>query len=190
MKYAVLTAKQMAGHCLWSSGHTDYHVGTSGNKTDVVEAFVKACASRGVWPGIYYCSWDNHHLFGSQTPSDAAPFEKPLNLGNPLCEAVQLSYTTREYQEFQTAQIEELLARYGRIAEVWIDIPGVLLHCYRQALYRRIADLQARAVMYLTSISRGTNFLLDVGPDKHGLIPEKHQGALKRLRKNLDRLGM
>lgn len=44
--------------------------------------------------------------------------------------------------------------------------------------------------MYLTSISRGTNFLLDVGPDKHGLIPEKYQGALKRLRKNLDRLGM
>jgi alpha-L-fucosidase len=268
MKYAVLTAKHVAGHCLWPSKHTDYHVGTSGNKTDVVEAFVQACARRGVWPGIYYCSWDNHHRFGSQTPSDAAPFEKPLNLGNPLCEGVQLSYTTREYQDFQTAQIEELLARYGRIAEFWVDIPGVLPRCYRQTLYRRIADLQPEAVimmnngigdgsnfrvekswpsdlvaierflpnshtghvkwreiegqkyylpgevcdpigkewffteedqprgdeellgMYLTSISRGTNLLLDVGPDKHGLIPEKYQGALKRLRKNLDRLGM
>ena len=25
--------------------------------------------------------------------------------------------------------------------------------------------------MYLTSVSRGANLLLDVGPDKHGLIP-------------------
>jgi alpha-L-fucosidase len=267
MKYAVLTAKHVAGHCLWPSGHTDYHVGTSGNKTDVVEAFVKACEKRGVRAGLYYCSWDNHHRFGSLTPSDAAPFEKPLNLGNPLSEGVQLSYTTREYQDFQTAQIEELLTHYGRIAEVWIDIPAVLPRCYRQELYRRIADLQPEAVimmnhgigdgsnfrvdkawpsdlvaierflpnshtghvpwreiegreyylpgevcdpmgkewffdaedqprsdaellgMYLLSVSRGTNLLLDVGPDRHGLIPEAFVSALRRLRENIDRFG-
>ena len=44
--------------------------------------------------------------------------------------------------------------------------------------------------MYLVSVSRGTNLLLDVGPDKHGLIPQKYVGALQRLRTNLDRLGM
>ena len=44
--------------------------------------------------------------------------------------------------------------------------------------------------MYLVSISRGTNLLLDVGPDKHGLIPQKYVGAMPRLRANLDRLGM
>jgi alpha-L-fucosidase len=44
--------------------------------------------------------------------------------------------------------------------------------------------------MYLVSISRGTNLLLDVGPDKHGLIPNKYLGALQRLRKNLNLLGM
>jgi len=44
--------------------------------------------------------------------------------------------------------------------------------------------------MYLVSTSRGTNFLLDVGPDKHGLIPGKYTGALSRLRGNLDKLGM
>ena len=30
----------------------------------------------------------------------------------------------------------------------------------------------------------------DVGPDKHGLIPQKYVGALQRLRANLDRLGI
>jgi alpha-L-fucosidase len=43
--------------------------------------------------------------------------------------------------------------------------------------------------MYLTSRSRHTNLLLDVPPDKHGLIPKMHVNALMRLRKNLDKLG-
>src|SRR5262245_22015252 len=43
MKYAVLTAKHVAGHCLWPSAHTDYTVANSGNKTDVINAFVESC---------------------------------------------------------------------------------------------------------------------------------------------------
>ena len=265
MKYAVLTTKHTAGHCLWPSRHTDYHVGTSGNNTDVVEAFVEACEKRGVLPGFYYCSWDNHHRFGSLTPTDTANWERAL-IGR-LPDA-QLSFTTREYQEFQIAQITELLTQYGKLAEVWIDIPAVLPRCYRQELYDHIAKLQPGAVimmnngigdgslypvskawpadiiaierflpnshtghvkwreiegkqyylpgevcdpigkewffteedqprsdeellgMYLVSVSRGTNLLLDVGPDKHGLIPDKYAAALKRLRANLDKLGV
>jgi len=253
MKYAVLTTKHVAGHCLWPSRHTDYHVGTSGNPTDVVEAFVTACAKRGVLPGFYYCSWDNHHRLGSKTPSDVAWGE---------------GFVSRAYMDFQTAQIEELLTQYGSVAEVWIDIPSVLPRFYRQELYDRIAQLQPQAVimmnngigdgssypvakawpadivaierflpnshtghvkwrqiegqryylpgevcdpigrewfhvdadqprsdaellgMYLVSISRGTNFLLDVGPDRHGLIPDRYVKALQRLRRNLDRLDM
>ena len=263
MKYAVLTTKHVAGHCLWPTKHNDYHVGTSGNKTDVVEAFVNACEKRGVLPGFYYCSWDNHNKFGSRTFSDTADDERAL-----FPERVQLAFTTREYQDFQTAQIEELLTGYGKVGEVWIDIPTVLPRFYRQELYNQISSLQPEAVvmmnngisdgsnypidkawpadiiaierflpnshtghvkwrtiegkkyympgevcdpigrewffteedqprsdeellgMYLVSISRGTNLLLDVGPDKHGLIPQKYVGALQRLRANLDRLGI
>jgi alpha-L-fucosidase len=263
MKYAVLTTKHVAGHCLWPTKLNDYHVGTSGNKTDVVEAFVNACEKRGVLPGFYYCSWDNHNKFGSRTWTDTADEERAL-----WPQQVILAFTTREYQDFQSAQIEELLTQYGKVGEVWIDIPMVLPRCYRQELYNQIATLQPEAVimmnngisdgskypidkawpadiiaierflpnshtghvkwrtiegkkyymlgevcdpigrewffteedqprsdeellgMYLVSISRGTNLLLDVGPDKHGLIPQKYVGALQRLRANLDRLGI
>src|SRR5512137_292557 len=61
MKYAVLTTKHVAGHCLWPSKHTDYTVANSTDKTNVLEKFCEACAKKGVLPGFYYCSWDNHN---------------------------------------------------------------------------------------------------------------------------------
>jgi alpha-L-fucosidase len=250
MKYAVLTSKHVSGHCLWPSRHTDYHVGTSGNTTDVVEAFVTACEKRGILPGLYYCSWDNHHRFGSLTPSITKWYD---------------AFTTRAYQDFQSAQIEELLTGYGDIGEIWIDIPHILPRCYRQELYDQIASMQPDALilmnngvgdgvsfpegkawpsdlisierfvpnshtghvkwreiegksyylpgevcdpigkewfftpedrprsdqellgMYLLSVSRGANLLLDVGPDRHGLIPADMVAALQRLRNNIER---
>jgi alpha-L-fucosidase len=144
MRYAVLTTKHVAGHCLWPSRYTDHTVANSGNKTDVVEAFVKACERRGVLPGFYYCSWDNHNRFGSVTPSQT-DFEK--------------AYTTSLYQDFQTAQVTELLKNYGTVAEMWIDIPGVLGRGYRTYLYEYMASLQPNCVIMMNSgISDGSTY--------------------------------
>jgi alpha-L-fucosidase len=252
MKYAVLTAKHVAGHCLWPTRYTDYHVGNSGNKTDVVEAFTKACSSKGIMSGLYYCAWDNHNLFGSGTPTNLT---------------WATAYTTTEYREFQWKQLEELLTQYGPIGEVWLDIPQFLTRDYRQKLYNQIAKWQPDAIilfnhgrgdgsefsinvawptdvitierfvpnsatahvkwreienkryympgevcdpigkewfykeqdfvrsdaellgMYLICRSRGANLLLDVPPDKHGLIPQKFIDALQRLKQNINKHG-
>ena len=252
MTYAVLCTKHAAGHCLWPSKHTDYHVGSSSNPTDVVAAFVAACAKYEILPGLYYCSMDNHHTFGSLTPTD-------LGWDGAY-------FTTRAYQDFQTAQLEELLTEYGRIAEVWIDIPQALPRAYRHDLYRQIRIWQPEAVilmnqglgangsscdlaawptdaltierslpakrfepwfelegqrhyipaevcdtigqewfwvegdmprsdeellgMYLLTRSRGCNLLLDVPPDRHGLIPQASIDALMRLRNNTDQIAV
>jgi alpha-L-fucosidase len=144
MKYVVLTTKHVAGHCLWPSRHTDYTVATSGNQTDVVAALVKACERRGVLPGLYYCSWDNHNLFGSLTPS-LTKWEK--------------AFTTSLYQDIQTAQVTELLTNYGPIAEMWIYIPGVLGRGYRTYLYEHMAGLQPDCVIMMNSgLSDGSNY--------------------------------
>lgn len=260
MKYAVLTAKHVSGHCLWPSKYTDYHVGTSSNTTDVVRAFVDACRKYDIMPGIYYCSWDNHHLFGSLTPSMIGTNDEGTWWKN--------AFTTEEYLKFQMNQIEELLTQYGPIGEVWIDIPGLLPRGYRHKLYNRIAELQPNAVvmmnhgfgdgskfdigyawpsdlvaverflpnshtgylqwreiecktyyipgevcdpigrewfyneddvvrsdaellgMYLVSRSRNTNLLLNVPPDKRGVLPERFVDALMRLKANLDKMSV
>ncbi|HNR30732.1 MAG TPA: alpha-L-fucosidase [Candidatus Hydrogenedentes bacterium] len=134
MKYAVLTTKHVAGHCLWPTRHTDYSVANSPDKTDVVERFVTACRDKGVLPGFYYCSWDNHNRFGSRTWSDGPDH-----------------YTTSTYQTFQTAQVTELLTQYGPIAETWIDIPGALGRGYRTFLYNHIASIQPDTVIMMNS---------------------------------------
>jgi alpha-L-fucosidase len=265
MKYAVLTTKHVAGHCLWPTRLNDYNVSTSGNKTDVVAAFVKACEKRGVLPGFYYCSWDNHNRFGSLTWSDTGALAKA---GPAEGAKMPEPYVTRQYEDFQMGQIEELLGGYGKIAEVWIDIPMALTRDYRNRLYARIAQLQPETVimmnhgfgdgsnlnttqvwptdliaierwlpnsqyghrpwrtvegkryylpgevcdpigkewfyvetdqprsdaellgMYLVCRSRGTNLLLDVPPNRDGVIPARFVDALARLRKNIDKLGM
>ncbi len=258
MKYAVLTTKHVAGHCLWPSKYTDYTVANSTNKTDVVLQFVNACKKYGVTPGFYYCSWDNHHKFGCQTPSDLK--WSPAMNNFPKENEALAPYTSSMYQTFQTAQITELLTQYGPIGEVWIDIPGVLGRGYRTYLYKYISRLQPDAVImmnsgtgsgedyniayawpsdliaieralppksghekwreiegkkyympgevcdpigkewfyvqndcprpdevlleqYLTIRERGANFLLDVPPNKHGVIPDKSIKSLLNLKK-------
>jgi alpha-L-fucosidase len=148
MRYAVLTAKHVAGHCLWPTRCTPYSVAASGDTRDVVGWFVDECRKKGVLPGLYYCSWDNHNRFGSKTPSDAAHEGAWLEMnGFPPDQVQDLPfYTTSLYQAFQTAQLDELLTQYGPIEEVWIDIPGVLGAGYRSFLYRHIAELQPDSV--------------------------------------------
>src|SRR4051812_12969757 len=133
MKYAILTAKHVAGHCLWPSALTDYSVQSSGNTTDVVEAFVRACEKRGLMAGLYYCSWDNHHCFGSHTPSDKGVAPD----------------TTAKYREFQLAQIQELLQHYAPLGEFWVDIPSVLGEDGRSKQYDQIAALAPDAMVMM-----------------------------------------
>lgn len=146
--YAVLTTKHVAGHALWPSAHTDYHVGTSSTPIDVVERFVAACRRYGLMPGFYYCSWDNHHRFGSRTPT----------LGDEGPGSWEWKFTTRAYEDFMLAQLEELVARYGSPGLWWIDIPAILSHAFRQVCYRRLADLGPEAVIMMNSgITDGVN---------------------------------
>jgi len=158
MKYAVLTTKHISGHCLWPSRHTDYHVGHSGNRTDVVAKFMAACARRGVKPGFYYSSWDNHHRFGSLSANIAPQPQEPT--GPPANRSS--AYVTQAYLDFQWAQITELMESYGPVTEWWIDIPHLLPRDYRDRLYAHIAARQPKTVILNNhGIGDGSDVLMD-----------------------------
>ncbi len=118
MRYAVLTAKHYIGFALWDSKYSDYDVATSGNKTDVVAEFVKACRKYGIVPGLYY------------------------SLGADAAHRKNRKMTDDEWYELANNQITELLTNYGPIAIFWLDGMEPVPAAQLQRTYNTIKSLQ------------------------------------------------
>lgn len=129
MKYAVLTTKHCTGHCLWPSKATDFDVEASSVKVDVVGEFVRACRKYDLKPGFYYLlGWEAHH---------------------------QPAMTPAQYEQFCTAQLEELLTRYGPIVELWLDIPSDMGPDAAGALRRIYAKAKSLQPECLVMLNQG-----------------------------------
>jgi len=95
-RHVVLTSKHVDGFCLWDSKFTDYDVGSSPVKTDIVAEVAKACKKYGVQLGIYYSLWDRH-------------------------EATHREADSANYVNYMKNQLTELLTNYGPVCELWFD---------------------------------------------------------------------
>jgi len=113
MKYAVLTAKHVAGFCLWDSKYTTYDVmhPDCPYKKDLVAQFIKSFTSRGLKVGLYYC-W-RHPGFDSNKRN------KEFKVLPPECDPA--THTMEEQIEFQKAQIAELITKYPDVFYIWND---------------------------------------------------------------------
>ena len=93
----ILTAKHHDGFCLWPTATTNHSVAASpwrSGKGDVVREFVDACHAEGLKAGLYLSPWDrNNPAYGDSL----------------------------RYNDLYSAQLTELLTRYGPISEVWFD---------------------------------------------------------------------
>ncbi len=110
MKYGVLTAKHVAGFCLWDSKHTTYDVmhPDCPYQKDLVAQFIKSFKSRGLKVGLYYC-W-RHPGFGDSKKYKVLP---------PECDPA--THTLEQQIEFQKAQIAELVTKYPDVFYIWND---------------------------------------------------------------------
>ncbi|MBW8040941.1 MAG: hypothetical protein FVQ85_13180 [Planctomycetes bacterium] len=110
MKYGVLTAKHVAGFCLWDSKYTTYDVmhPDCTYQKDLVAQFIKSFKSRGLKVGLYYC-WRNPG-FGDPKKHKVLP---------PECDPAK--HTLKEQNEFQMKQIAELIEKYPDVFYIWND---------------------------------------------------------------------
>ena len=108
MTYGVLTAKHVAGFCLWDSKLTTYDVmhPDCPVKEDIVAKFIKSFTSRGLKAGLYYC-W--------RSPGFAERFK----VLPPECDPAE--HTLDEQIEFQKKQIAELVEKYPDVFYIWND---------------------------------------------------------------------
>lgn len=131
MRYAVLTAKHVSGHCLWDSKvnfkgkEYDYDVATSGNRTDVIQSFVDSCKKHEISPGLYYCLLD----YRNNPDSTRKP---------PLSE---------EFFQLAKDQLTELATRYPDVNYFWMDIPAAASADQRAVLYDMLRRLKPEAVV-------------------------------------------
>ena len=135
MKYAVLTAKHSSGHCLWDSKVTfrgkefDHDVATSGNPTDVVAAYVKACKKYKIMPGLYWCLLDfrnNSFDPARQWFADKLP---------------------DDYYQLAQDQLTELIKNYPEVGYYWLDIPRAASADQRRFLYDMIKRLRPNTIV-------------------------------------------
>jgi alpha-L-fucosidase len=116
MRYAVLTTKHCAGHCLWPSALTNHTVKSSPVQIDVVRQFVEACRRYGISPGLYYLlGWDSYH---------------------------QPRMSPQQYETFCQGQLTELLTGYGPIQQVFVDVPDDVGPDMKGVLSRHYAHIK------------------------------------------------
>jgi alpha-L-fucosidase len=108
MTYGVLTAKHVAGFCLWDSELTTYDVmhPDCPVQEDLVAKFIRSFTSRGLKVGLYYC-W--------RSPGFAARFK----VLPPECDPA--AHDLAAQIGFQKKQIAELVAKYPQAFYLWND---------------------------------------------------------------------
>ena len=219
MEYLVLTVKHHDGFCLWPSRETDFHVGNTPYRQDIVRQVAGACARRGIPLEFYYSVVDWHQ-------------ENYPNLGrHHEIRTDPARHDWNRYLDYLKRQITELCTQYGSVAGIWWDMnvpqaeapevhelirrlqPGAVINnrgfgpgdystperdfdpenanrgevaftrpteaCqsigFNSWGFRRDEDYYS--ILYFlraidTNLARGGNYLLNVGPDADGVIPE------------------
>jgi alpha-L-fucosidase len=153
MKYGVLTAKHVAGFCLWDSKYTTYDVmhPDCPYQKDLVAQFIKSFKSRGLKVGLYYC-WRNP---GFDTGRNKGKFK----VLPPECDPA--TNTLEQQIEFQKAQIAELLKKYPDVFYIWNDglDPEIMTAEKALAFYRGMRSDVLASANWWSWAKKGTPYV-------------------------------
>lgn len=156
-RYAVLTTKHHNGFCLWDTETTDFSIRNTPYGKDLVRQYTEAFRRQGIKVGFYFSPEDFRYLHSR---------------GLPVTRTPRSPYTAEVmdgYRELLTAQMTELLTRFGPVdvlffdgGETMIGADGVSLqqHCMNIAW-----ELQPRVLITRGAIPTPEQQLPGVGAD-------------------------
>jgi alpha-L-fucosidase len=104
VKYMTITTKHHEGFCLWPSQYTDFHVGNTPFKRDILKEVVDAYNAEGIDVNFYYSVLDWHHPDWKYDIKNAADQTQFLR-----------------YLDFAYNQLKELATRYPTVKCFWFD---------------------------------------------------------------------
>ena len=108
MKYIVITSKHHDGFCLYDSKYSDWDMGGTPYKKDLLKPLAEACRKHGLKMCFYHSILDWHHPdWGLK-----ARWQGNFTNENPDMEV---------YRTYMKNQLHELLTNYGDVGIVWFD---------------------------------------------------------------------
>lgn len=141
MKYLVITTKHHEGFCLWDSEYTNFDVGSTSFKRDILAELSIACKKYGIKFGTYYSIIDWHH------PSQ----ERNIDGVDGWTRWGQVRMKTnrkKEYVTYMKNQIKELIVNYDTDI-LWFD--GDWVYWWDMAtgtdLYQYIRELKPSIII-------------------------------------------
>ena len=130
MTYLCFTSKHHDGFCMWDTKNTDYNVMNTPCGKDIIGLLSEACAKRGFEFGLYYSLPDWHHPTYPNMGRHHEMFgPRPGDTPDP-----------ERYLDYVELQLKELLSNYGKITQLFWDIPVKGL--FRPRLNELVRELQ------------------------------------------------
>ena len=108
MKYVVITSKHHDGFNLWNSKYTDFNIGSTPYKKDLLGPLAAAAKKQGIHFGLYYSIIDWTH-----------PNYKPVLRFDKQDPTRKPNYPL--YYEYLKNQTKELLSNYKDLKLLWFD---------------------------------------------------------------------
>jgi alpha-L-fucosidase len=181
MKYVTLVTKHCEGFCLWDTKQTDFSSVHSAAGRDLVGEVAEACRKKGLGLFLFY-----EHGFEWRHPHGPRKKDFPISLVEVPYDPPDPSYAygdkydLQKYVDYVSAQITELLTRYGPVAGIWLD--GAAVPASGDAskfrlgeLYDLIHRLQPQAIVsYKWGVTGKEDFL---APEKAQVSRIKDRGA-------------
>ncbi len=174
MKYMVITSKHHDGFCLWPSQYTDYHVGRTPFKRDVIGELARACQEHGIQFGTYYSVCDWHH--------------PDYPLGSPSGKTEKPNPDMDRYYHYLKNQTKELIENYGPLGVMWFDgeWENPWTRQYGNELYAFLRNAQP-SLLINNRVSKGRHGMEGVTKEAHLNAgdfdtPEQQIGGFNRQR--------
>lgn len=108
MKYICFTTKHHSGFCMWDTKTTDFNITRTPYKKDLLKEFVTATREAGLDVGFYFSPEDFNFLHSHGLPISRTNVKMDVEM-------------TKEYNDYNRRQCEELMTNYGKIDVFFID---------------------------------------------------------------------
>lgn len=156
VRYVVFVAKHHDGFCLWPTAQTDYSVKSSpweNGHGDAVRRVEEAARKYGLRFGVYLSPWDRHE-----------PRYKNL----------------AEYDNYYSAELQELAQGYGELEEFWLDGAGSEGHVYNfPRIVEELRTFQPNTLVFADMALFEYGDIRWVG-NEEGVIPYENWNVIDR----------